>query len=83
MKEYELEILEKQSSLAGKGVTISTGQNKNVSKPKLPPFQDRKDDLDAYIKRFERFAKTVEWHEQQWATILSTLLTGRALELYF
>ncbi|XP_038054655.1 uncharacterized protein LOC119726874 [Patiria miniata] len=82
MKEYELQIAEQQSNLAGTAVTISTGQIRNVNKPKLPPFQDRKDDLDAYIKRFERFAQAVDWPEQQWATILSTQLTGRALELY-
>ena len=46
-------------------------------------FQDRKDDLHAYmIKRFERFATKAGWPENEWATTLSTLSIGRALELY-
>ena len=29
--------------------------------PKLPTFVDGKDDLDAYLQRFERFAETAKW----------------------
>ena len=29
--------------------------------PKLPSFVDGKDDLDAYLQRFERFAETAKW----------------------
>ena len=29
--------------------------------PKLPSFVDGKDDLDAYLQRFERFADTAKW----------------------
>ena len=50
--------------------------------PKLPPFNDGKDELDAYLKRFERFATSMKWPKEDWATSLSALLTGRALEVY-
>jgi len=37
-----------------------------------------KDDLDAYLQRFERFADTAKWHKTGWASKLSTLLSGGA-----
>ena len=43
---------------------------------------DGKDDLDAYLQRFERFADTAKWHRTGWASKLSALLSGQALEVY-
>ena len=51
--------------------------------PKLPSFVDGKDNLDAYLQRFERFAVTAKWEKAGWATKLSALLSGRALEVYY
>ena len=51
--------------------------------PKLPSFVDGKDDLDAYLQRFERFATTAKWEKTGWASKLSALLSGRALEVQF
>ena len=50
--------------------------------PKLPSFVDGKDDLDAYLQRFERFATTAKWEKTGRASKLSALLSGRALEVY-
>ena len=50
--------------------------------PELPSFVDGKDVLDAYLQRFERFAETAKWHNTRWASRLSALLSGRALEVY-
>ena len=50
--------------------------------PKLPSFVHGKDDLDAYLQRFERFAETAKWKKDGWASKLSALLSGRALEVY-
>ena len=50
--------------------------------PKLPLFQDRKDELDSYIQRLKCFAKINGWDVEQWTSALSTLLTGKALEVY-
>ncbi|KAJ8038938.1 hypothetical protein HOLleu_16504 [Holothuria leucospilota] len=49
--------------------------------PKLPCFTD-KDDLDAYLDRFERYAKVQNWAEGEWAINLASLLTGKALYTY-
>ena len=50
--------------------------------PKLLSFVDGKDDLDAYLQRFERFATTAKWEKTGWASRPSALLSGRALEVY-
>ena len=50
--------------------------------PKLPSFVDGRDDLDAYLQRFERFATNAKWEKTGWATKLSVLLSGRALDVY-
>lgn len=57
--------------------------NKDRAKaPKLPSFEDGKDNFDAHLQRFERFAFTAKWEKTGWATKLSALLSGRALEVY-
>ena len=50
--------------------------------PKLPSFVDGKDDLGAYLQRFERFAETAKWKKDGWASKLSALSSERALEVY-
>ncbi|XP_077554001.1 uncharacterized protein LOC144168882 isoform X1 [Haemaphysalis longicornis] len=45
----------------------------------IPPFDDRRDDLDAYLMRFERIALAQQWPEDKWAVGLSMCLTGDAL----
>ncbi|KAJ8040136.1 hypothetical protein HOLleu_14350 [Holothuria leucospilota] len=58
---------------------------RSVQKPRLPKlqsFSEVTDDLDAYIQRFERFAKAAGWPDSEWAISLGALLTGRALETY-
>ena len=50
--------------------------------PKLPSFVDEKDDIDAYLQRFERFATTAKWDRCGWATKMSALLSGHALDVY-
>ena len=50
--------------------------------PKLPNFVDGKDSLDAYLERFKRFATNHKWPKETWASNLSALLTGKALDVY-
>ena len=49
--------------------------------PKPPSFVDGTDDLDAYLQRFERFETTAKWEKTGWASKLSALLSGSALEV--
>ena len=58
-REHELEL----ARLAqGRNVTELDELRENRAKsPKLPSFVDGKDDLDAHLQRFERFATTAKW----------------------
>ncbi len=88
------EILEKERlriqavlELKNEGVDMSydlqgMGGRQRAKGPKLPAFVDGKDDLDSYLKRFERFATINGWEKYEWATALSALLTGKALDVY-
>ena len=50
--------------------------------PVLPGFVDGKDNLDRYLLRFQRCATVAGWERSDWATRLSPLLSGRALDTY-
>ena len=74
-----MEILKMQMTMgkdAKKGMTI------NVHKPKLPKFEEGKDDMDTYLQRYERFAKAQKWKNDELVVNLSPLLTGKGLEVY-
>ena len=51
-------------------------------RPTIPAFNETKDDIDAYLQRYEKVAEVNKWPETDWALHLSTLLTGQALALY-
>lgn len=45
----------------------------------MPPFKEERDDLDAYLKRFERTAPGLGWPAEKWVLSLTLCLTGEAL----
>ena len=42
----------------------------------MPPFDQNKDDMDAYLKRFERYEENLKWPREEWAVHLSAPLRG-------
>ena len=82
-RRYDLEMrrLELEQTRQGPGAKAPSNEDR-AKAPKLPSFVDGKDDLDAYLQRFERFATTAKWEKAGWATKLSALLSGRALDVY-
>ena len=78
-EERELEKLKLQMQIKELGVdsppTLVDFGVKGLH-PKLPIFDENKDDMDAFLKRFERFAVSQSWPEEQWAVSLTPLLTG-------
>ncbi len=50
--------------------------------PKLPYFDQDKDNMDSYLARFERYAEANAWLKGQWSIHLSSLLRGKALDVY-
>jgi len=68
----------------GDAETVEDGHDtlfKGFRGPKMPPFDDTKDNMDAFIHRFEIYASQ-KWPEDKWAVYLSALLQGKALEVH-
>ncbi|KAK3084534.1 hypothetical protein FSP39_014861 [Pinctada imbricata] len=80
--EHELELIEKKSKLKESGILKDEVELVKPRAPKIPAFEDGKDDMDSYLRRFERYAESQKWNKSLWATHLSTLLKGRALDVY-
>ena len=79
--EHQLEILTKKAELK----SADKLDDSAIVKPKMPKllsFDDSKDDMDSYLRRFERYADVMKWKKDMWATNLSALLKGRALDVY-
>ena len=63
-------------------ITPSFEHPRSARIPKLPYFEEEKDDMDANLQRFERYASSQRWEKEDWDTHLSALLKGKALEVY-
>lgn len=67
---------------ASEASASSTRARRGKAGPRLPPFDENKDNIDSYLRRFERYATLQQWPDGDWATYLSALLKGKALEVY-
>jgi len=89
---FELELIREKQRLAEIECKRENLENSMSSKsigikaptpaPKLPPFDSKTDQFDAYIMRFERFATQQDWPESDWASYLCNCLRGEALDVY-
>ena len=81
LKELDIEA---QKVLLQKGPkTEPTVDNLPHVRLKLPCFDQSKDDMDAFITRFEMYCATQAIPKGKWNLHLSTLLTGEALNVYW
>ena len=83
----KIELAQKQIELAkinvdSKTVLAAKGPDVKAKIPKLPSFNEERDNMDSYLKRFERFATNAKWPKGEWATNLASLLQGKALDVY-
>ena len=69
----KLELLDEQIELEKVKAMSKPEPKHEIKGPKLPPFEEGKDDMDAYLHRFERFAKNLGWPQKDWAVRLSSL----------
>ena len=74
--------LEHEKAQAENKDTIKQNVSRIPEIPSLPVFMDGKDDIHSYLERFERYAKAHKWDTDNWATMLSALLSGTALDVY-
>ena len=83
VEKLRLELEARRLSHSQNGEQVNEGSVENVVRtPPLPSFVDGKDNLDEYLLRFERYASVAKWNRSTWATQLSPLLTGKAVEVY-
>jgi len=68
----------------GEGGVPRTNRGHSVAMKalKLPLFNDEKDDLDAYLIRYEKACAALEIRPEFWSTQLARLLQGRSLDVY-
>jgi len=67
---------------SSQGSHTSAARHRGRKGPKLPHFDEAKDNIDSYLRRFERYADLQKWPKEEWALYLSALLKGKALEVY-
>ena len=75
----------RSASLEDQQTALSQASQNAIARtkaPVLPGFVDEKDSLDSYLFCFERYATVAGWERSDWATHLSPLLSGRALDVY-
>nr|XP_034310523.1 uncharacterized protein LOC117684040 isoform X3 [Crassostrea gigas] len=75
LKEEELKVARANG---GKSNGSSSVQNSHVKLPKLEESQD----IDVFLRSFEKLAALHKWDKSEWAIHLVPLLTGKALEAY-
>ena len=80
-RDKDMEMMKLKMTM-GKDQVEGVTQNITINRPKLPKFEEDKDDMDTYLQRFERFAKMQKWKPEEWVVSLSPLLTGKGLEVY-
>ena len=61
---------------------MAKGKSSNPRSPKLPYFDEQTDKMDSYLTRFESYVISNKWDLSMWASYLSALLKGRALEVF-
>ncbi|KAL1246972.1 hypothetical protein QQF64_034274 [Cirrhinus molitorella] len=60
----------------------SSSQPRPTSEPPRIPVFQQGEDIESYLRRFERLAKTWGWPVEEWSFRLVPLLTGQALDAY-
>jgi hypothetical protein len=79
MKEKEIEMMK----IAKEGKEKTSGEIEvRTNRPKLPKFDEDKDDMDSYLERFEIYATVQNWKPEEWSISLSALLTGKGLQVF-
>ena len=81
--QLKLESMRKENAASGvKQEPLVAPVHSKAKIPKLPEYREDKDDIDAYLQRFERYADSNKWKKEDWALNLSALLHGKGLDTY-
>ena len=80
--EIELARLRVEDNVLNRSGQVERNIGSMGSVPKLPSFDEKMDDLGAYLYRFEGYATMQGWPKERWASNLSALLKGNALQVF-
>ena len=78
-KERKLRRQKDASDLFPPRVSVDRVRVDNI---RIPQFDDTREDLDNFLRKFERTARDQQWPEECWAVRLSSVPKGKALQLY-
>ena len=81
LKQMEMEIAKERMQMQDER-SESRAHGFSAKAPRLPPFDEKRDDMDSYLSRFERYADAQKWPLESWTINLAALLTGKALDTY-
>ena len=62
-------------------VLTHSRETSNDKSPRIPDFNEGKDEMNSYLLRFERYATAQKWEPNTKETGLSSLLQGKALDV--
>lgn len=75
---FELEKLILQHTTEYSSFRVEFDAAKNIRK--IPKFQEKS--VDKYFPLFEKLAENLKWPQKVWLTMLQSVLTGKAAEVY-
>uniref|UniRef100_A0A6B0VEV3 Putative reverse transcriptase n=1 Tax=Ixodes ricinus TaxID=34613 RepID=A0A6B0VEV3_IXORI len=81
MIELKIQLKEVENASPTNGASATHGAVLTSPQRWMAAFDEKKDDLDAYLLRFERLALGQLWPRDQWATMLALCLKGEALSV--
>jgi len=82
VKKASSEIGEDEEGEDNKEGSVASGHTRRrigVKGLKMPCFDEKSDDMDSFLHRFEVYAESQGWSKGQWAVYLSALLKEKAL----
>ena len=86
LKERELKALQKDREdriAREKARDEQRAEHDRMSqRPKIPYFDDKTDDIQAYLDRFKEHCSARKWRIEEWPLILRDLLRGKALTYF-
>jgi len=85
VKNASSEISEDEEGEDNKEGSVASGHTRQrigAKGPNIPCFDERSDDMDSFLYRFEVYADSQRWSKGQWAVYLSALSKGKASEVY-
>ena len=80
LKKLELGVRGSDTSEINKGDTINKGFSASHASKLLPKFLET--EVDDYFNHFEKVAHNLKWPEDQWISLLQTVLIGKARETF-